>query len=395
MKTLQLVCGILVGGLLASAAEPTATLVAPTEAAVPGSTIELRVMIFNAGAEIVQFSAPPTAQATLTGSAGSRVLAPLETAAAGAPVPVAAGSFHAFVYRLRLPENTPPGLLVVEATVSGLPPLRAALEVQPAPSSREERQPYRRLAGLKPAADGIERLFASRFGAHESIYFIYGADDPAAKFQFSFKYRLLTVSDGDERTLPKTIHAGYTQRSLWDIEAESSPFYDTSYMPELIFEALEPTRGDGAFTWLGYQIAYRHESNGRAGDVSRSFNTAYLRTGFTLGRLTGWHLIVAPEIFTYVGSRSNNPDIADYRGYGKLLVALGRDQSGPSLVYTGHVGRGWKRPTHQLDLTIPFKTSLLDLETYILVQYFDGYGESLLSYREKSEALRAGISFVR
>ncbi len=58
-------------------------------------------------------------------------------------------------------------------------------------------------------------------------------------------------------------------------------------------------------------------------------------------------------------------------------------------------GKDFDHTSVQLDLTFPIRTKLLHFETYLLFQYFNGYGESLLSYREKAETLRAGISLVR
>lgn len=37
----------------------------------------------------------------------------------------------------------------------------------------------------------------------------------------------------------------------------------------------------------------------------------------------------------------------------------------------------------------------IDVGTYLRVQYCSGYGESLLSYYQKRESVRAGLSFVR
>ncbi len=371
------------------------TLRAPAGESVAGTTVAVELLALNSGDTPAQFAPPAEVEARLAGGERSWLvtLRGVETGA----MEIAPGGFRRFRYELLVPKDCR-GLIVLETLAAGQPVARAAWPVTPGatgPEPERKREPFRRIAGLRAAADEIERTFQGRLSAHEPIYFVYGPDAPAAKFQFSFKYRLLNVTEGTDTRLPMTLQAGYTQRSLWDIDAESSPFYDTSYMPEFFVESLAPLHEEQPVRWLGYRVAFKHESNGRAGDVSRSLNTVYLRSGFVLGRMENWHLIVAPEIFLYVGSRENNPDIADYRGYGQLRVAIGRYQNGPALTYTGHVGRGWERFTHQVDLTVPFKTSLLDLETYLLVQYFNGYGESLLSYRDKFETVRAGISFVR
>ena len=249
---------------------------------------------------------------------------------------------------------------------------------------------------LQPAASKLERTFVGRLGAHEPIYFIYGSDTPAAKFQFSFKYKILKFGESTAQYLPSTLQFAFTQRSIWDTNASSSPFYDTSYMPELFFESLAPLpqKSAGWFTWLGYQAGYKHESNGRDKPISRSLNTVFGRAVMALGALDGWHLVITPEVLAYVGGLSDNEDLKDYRGYGQLRLIFGKN-TGPSLMYTGYVGQHWAHSSTQLDLTVPVRTHLLDFETYLLVQYFNGYGESLLTYSKKTETVRAGFSLVR
>ena len=107
-----------------------------------------------------------------------------------------------------------------------------------------------------------------------------------------------------------------------------------------------------------------------------------------------WSLIVFPEVFTYIGGLSDNRDLKNYRGYGKLRMIFGR-ADGLALMFTGIAGKDFDHETIQLDLTVPLRSKFLDFQTYLLVQYFNGYGESLLSYNKTSETWRAGFSFVR
>jgi outer membrane phospholipase A len=232
---------------------------------------------------------------------------------------------------------------------------------------------------------------------NQPVYFIYGTGDQSAKFQFSFDYRLATLDWGKpDKEKVSTLRFGYTQRSLWDINGASSPFYDTSYIPEFVIttDAVVPKETSHWFTWIGWRGGYQHESNGRSGSDSRSINTVYLRPRFLLGSPDSWFLVVLPEIYTYVGGVSDNPSIKEYRGYGRLKLYFGHG-NGPTLMFTGWAGSGFEHGSMQFDFTYPFHSHWLNIEAYLMAQYFNGYGESLLSYDKKSDALRFGIGLVR
>ncbi|HEU5079429.1 MAG TPA: phospholipase A [Opitutaceae bacterium] len=253
-------------------------------------------------------------------------------------------------------------------------------------------------AGLVPraAASRIERSFRDHFAPHEPVYFLYGTKAPAAKFQLSFKYRIFGDSPGDLDTTRNSLQFGYTQRSLWDLEGNSSPFYDTSYMPELFYEYLtpEPPEGSGKITFLGVQAGYGHESNGREALNSRSINMIFIRPSVALGHIGGWRVILIPKFFTYVSDLSDNRDIRKYRGFGEARLILGKNE-GPQFSTSFIVGSGWEHRTLQFDFSMPVRFHAGDFATYFLVQYFNGYSESLLRYQEKTSVLRAGFCFVR
>ncbi|WP_158277410.1 phospholipase A [Opitutus sp. ER46] len=377
----------------------TYSVVPPATAVGPGGVLQVQVAALNGTTEEA-LPAWPGAVAGALIIDGRREPVVVRWGAGPTPVAVLAGGFQLRTLEVALPPRwSGSAILEIEAGAAGI--LRAGIVVtapsSPASSPAEVSQrPTTSLVRVKPAAARLRRVFADRLAPHEPIYFIYGPDDPTAKFQFSFKYKLLDFRDVGEQRMARTLHFGFTQRSLWDIAGVSSPFYDTSYMPELIYESLAPApeQRDTWVTWLGFQVALKHESNGRDGPMSRSLNTVYGRSAVAFGDLDSWHLLVAPEVFAYVSSLEDNPDLKDYRGYGRLTLLLGKND-GPSVSVTTWAGKKLNHGSVQVDLTLPIRTQLLNFETYFLIQYFNGYGESLRSYREHSETVRAGFSLVR
>ena len=242
----------------------------------------------------------------------------------------------------------------------------------------------------------LGRTFAGRLNAHNPIYFVYGGGDQAAKFQLSFKYRAATLSENADKGTLSTLQFAYTQRSLWDITSNSSPFYDTSYMPEAFWEWYRlPKAGEvNHGSLLGLQSGVIHESNGRAGLESRSLNSAFVRAVFSFGPNESWNLKLSPEAFAYYGSLGDNLNIKNYRGYTRLRGIFGKADS-VALGFSLNAGKDFNHFTYQLDFTVPMHVRVLDLSVFFHVQYFNGYGESLLSYQQKSDALRAGFSLSR
>ena len=388
----------------ARAAEETVlySVISTKEPVSSGDELMVQIAALNPSAQPATIAPPRTLNGRLvSGNSTSdlRLQAASQTEEEATTIP--AGGFVLLTYSAPISAEAPRGPASFELTLPDGASGRTALviaerDTAPGAEAKTTERPTTNLARAHPAADGLRRMFADRLGPHQPIYFIYGPDDPAAKFQFSFKYKLLDFQNIAPQRMARTLQFAFTQLSLWDIEGESSPFYDTSYMPELMYESLapEPEDGGGWFTWMGFQAAYRHESNGRDAVNSRSLNVVYARPVFAIGPLDHWHLLVIPEVFAYIGTREDNPFIQDYRGHGRLSLVFGRNE-GPSLMASAWAGDDFENVSMQFDLTIPLRTELLDFGTYFLVQYFRGYGESLLFYRERSEAIRAGISFVR
>ncbi len=397
MKTFRTICLLLALAAAAHAQNVVVNLLAPVEAASPGGEVRVDLVILNPTATEVVCETPLTLEGVLSTERRSWPVELRGQAGGGALVAARGFSYRSFSFMVPADAR---GRLVLD--LKQPQPVRALIEVtaaaDPGRTPGIVSAPLSNVLPGQPAATAIQRSFAGRFAAHEPVYFVYGGAAPGAKFQFSFKYRLLGDKAGLGDALPalRGLYLGFTQRSLWDIDANSSPFYDTSYMPEMMLESqavVEPS--GGGYKFLGWQAGVRHESNGRDGSFSRSLNIVYARPAFAFGRLDGWNLVVAPRVFAYVFGLGDNPDIADYRGHVELLAVAGRND-GPALALTGRLGNGAHRGSLQADLTVPVKfDKLFDFATYFLIQYWDGYGESLRDYNKRTQTVRAGFSLVR
>ncbi len=235
----------------------------------------------------------------------------------------------------------------------------------------------------------------SGFSWYEPAYFLLGARPGIdySKFQFSFKYRLFNNVVPDTVSWKDRWFFAYTQTSYWDLKSDSMPFEDSSYKPEIFY--LFP-KIDLSIPWIqtfGLRAGLRHESNGKAGDDSRSTNTMYLESvmEFPLGQ--GLVLEMKPRAWFYVKNEDeSNPDLYKYRGYTSLGLGLG-DPDG--LMLHTRTAFAEKGQTFMADISFPLARIHESLSFFFHVQYFNGYAEQLLHYREKDEIVRIGLSIVR
>ena len=248
--------------------------------------------------------------------------------------------------------------------------------------------------------NGVQRTlaeFVGHFAPYEPMYFLAGPYDPLVRFQFSFKYRLFNP-DSPAGRIPVLgrLDFAYTQLSLWQLDQPSAPFYDTNYQPEAFYN-------DDDVRWaklpgvsqLGLMAGFGHDSNGQAGPTSRQLNLLFIRPTFNFGDPQGVHAYVSPKAYVYIGDLSQNPDIAEYRGYVDARFVAGW-RRGLEFSLVGRIGSHANRGSVLMDLTYPLR-DLFDknLDLYLDVQYFDGYGEVLREYNQRTQALRFGFALVR
>ncbi|WP_136065582.1 phospholipase A [Modicisalibacter radicis] len=216
-------------------------------------------------------------------------------------------------------------------------------------------------------------------GAFDEISDETDADNAEVKFQLSLKINVLEDLFGDNGDL----YFAYTQRSWWQAynSDASAPFRETNYEPEVFVSF------DNYFSLLGWtntlnRIGYAHQSNGRSQPLSRSWNRIYADMLFQRG---DWAISIAPH-WRVPESENNddNPDLENYIGYGDITVIRAFGDQEVSVMARGNPGK--HHYGVQFDYSFPLAGKIRGH-----VQYYDGYGESLIDY--DNDVQRLGIGF--
>jgi len=202
-------------------------------------------------------------------------------------------------------------------------------------------------------------------------------------FQISFKFPVW-------RTILNTnahMFVGYTNRSFWQVFADkdSSPFRETNHEPEawLSFRTRWSLFG---LTGRLFQLGVSHQSNGRGGVLSRSWNRFYASAIFERGNfyfgLKPWYRIQEDR------DEDDNPDIEDYMGYFEFQSIYKWRENNFGALFRNQLKDDY-RGAAELDWSFPVNKQLRGY-----VQYFYGYGDSLIDYNNKVNKLGAGIKLT-
>jgi len=327
-----------------------------------------------------------------------------------ASVRIAPGAFHRAKYAAILPDGLS-GNLVLELVEFEGPPMALAITAQPdappaavpvaaatGPDQAGDAKTAQKQEVADEAVGPTDRdaaRFSSAFSPYEPNYFVAGSSGQTnAKFQVSVKFRLFNP---DTKTpFLEKLYLGYSQTSIWEIGGSSAPFYDSSYRPTAFF--LDDDIKQWPFRkWsrLGFQAGFEHESNGKDGIDSRSMNTAFMRPTFTLPFWKDYFVSFSPKLYTYI-EKEDNPDMPEYRGYGDYLIKIGQ-VDGLQLATTFRKGTAKDPYSAQFDLTYPLKIATFgNLGGYLHLQFFEGYGESLLDYNQHVRPqFRIGLMITR
>lgn len=184
------------------------------------------------------------------------------------------------------------------------------------------------------------------------------------------------------------LYAAYTVRSFWQFYNHdvSSPFRETNHEPEIWLQ-FRPDWELFGFKNSTNIIGLSHQSNGQAGPLSRSWNRIYMGFGLEKGNFA---LAVRPWLRIEEETEDDdNPDITDFLGHAELMMSYKYDKHTFSLMTRNNLESGFSKGAIQLGWSFP-----LFQYDYIkgYVQYFSGYGESLIDYNQYVN--RIGIGFL-
>jgi outer membrane phospholipase A len=393
----HLAVAALVGCALGPAHADLILLPARTEA-VAGDPVRIDLLITNETDAEATFAVPDTLSVRASSAQHTATLSLTRSGrTASGPVRLAPGTVVRIPFEGTLP-NEMRGAVTLRALdldaksvmIDVAPPAEPAVATAPeapggpaAPAAADEAPASRTAA------------FATALSGYEPVYFAAGVDGSISKFQLSLKFRFFNEKAGLAQRVRflDDLYFGYTQTSLWNLDAPSAPFDDTAYKPRLFYSNGSLWRPTSAPLRLGVETGLGHESNGRGGADSRSINVAYVRPSLVFGRPGDWQLTLAPMVSDYL-EKSDNPDIPDYRGYVDWYASVGKADSVQLAATYRHGTQGWSA---QVDLTYPLRSVALgNLNGYLLFQYFDGWGETILHYNQRSDPqYRLGLMFVR
>lgn len=224
------------------------------------------------------------------------------------------------------------------------------------------------------------------FSLYKDNYFIAGTTigskptktNSDVKFQISISQRLT------KSTLPFNtyLYLFYSQKCMWNVFEESLPMRDFNFNPGIGIakHLIVKNRYIGKVT-----LMLEHESNGRDGLASRSWNKVSLAGNIFIDP----NIMIHGKVWIPIIDGQNNKDILDYCG----IYQTGLTITSPNKRF--HFGltlvkrRGWRLSYNSI-WEISYRVFKRDNQ-FLFLQYYNGYGENLLDYNVFKSRLRIGL----
>ena len=208
-------------------------------------------------------------------------------------------------------------------------------------------------------------------------------DDGRKSVETKFQISLAKPLFYDVFGLRESLVAAYTQTSWWQITRTSAPFRETNYQPEIFLNFTSPKYLEQIGV-KNLKFGLLHESNGRDGKRSRSWNRAYVQSDFVYGKLN-----ISPRAWVVIGDKGDNKDILKYIGRGDVRLSYNLNDHIFSLMLRNNLHFD---KTNKGAAEISYMFPIFSTGVYGYLQYFTGYGESLIDYNRHTDKI--GLGFV-
>ncbi|MFK8083919.1 MAG: phospholipase A [Granulosicoccus sp.] len=216
-----------------------------------------------------------------------------------------------------------------------------------------------------------------------------GLQPAEVKFQISLKTQL---NEKDLLFANDAFSLAITLEAWWQLYSSdlSSPFRETNYQPEgfyLVPLLWGPFGGNTAFA-----LGLEHQSNGQVQGLSRSWNRLYTMFIYEKGNFVGsirpWYRLPEKEKDQPGDAEGDdNPDIIDFMGYGELNFSWRDSSYEYAAMFRGNPESG--KGAIKLGVTFPLFAKFRGF-----VQYFSGYGDSLIDYDHYQQRIGLGVALT-
>lgn len=230
---------------------------------------------------------------------------------------------------------------------------------------------------------------------NDSAYQLQDAPDDLNYKPYEVNFQISLKSQVNQKDLlfaGDALYFGITIESWWQLYNAplSSPFRETNYQPELFYITpllWGPFGGKTALT-----LGLEHQSNGQLADLSRSWNRVYAELiygrGSFVASLRPWYRLPEDAKSSPDDAEGDdNPDILDYMGHAQLSLGWKNSTYELSTVFRGNTSTR----KGSLDATVTFP---LSGKFRGMVQYFNGYGDSLIDYNRFQQRLGLGVALT-
>lgn len=212
-------------------------------------------------------------------------------------------------------------------------------------------------------------------------------DHLEAKYQISVK---LPIYQEDNST--SGLYFGFTAVSYWQVynSEASKPFRETNYEPELFYSWRNELTFAG-FKFNQIRFGMSHQSNGQSDLRSRSWNRLFASAMFSdndsFYHIKAWYRIKEDEkTDPFDSTGDDNPDITTFMGHTEFGYGTKLGEFNVMALVRNNLKTSDNKGSVELNLSYPI-SSRYD----ILLQYFNGYGDSLVDYNRHQQRIGLGI----